>query len=144
LSNDSHSFESFQRDDDVKVGSERSFGFVFTVVFLVIGLWPFFNDGAIHLVPVGLAGGFALVSLVFPGLLKPLNLLWFKFGLLLHKIVNPVVMGLMFFLVMTPIALLMKVLGKSTFYRHFDSDVETYWIERSPPGPEPESMKNQF
>ncbi|HEY9081051.1 SxtJ family membrane protein [Magnetovibrio sp.] len=144
MSHDSHSFENFHRDDDVKVGSERSFGFVFTVLFLIIGLWPLFHDGVIRFWAIGIAGGFALVSLATPALLKPLNVIWFKFGLLLHKIVNPIVMGLMFFLVMTPIALLMKILGKVTFYRHFDADAQTYWIERAPPGPEPQSMKNQF
>ncbi|MEX0693934.1 MAG: hypothetical protein WD075_05790, partial [Rhodospirillales bacterium] len=77
-------------------------------------------------------------------LLRPLNLLWFKFGLLLYKIVNPVVMALLYYTTMVPTGLLMKLFGKDPLNRTFDAEAKSYWIERDPPGPEPESMKRQF
>jgi hypothetical protein len=87
---------------------------------------------------------FLMLALVAPKLLAPLNKLWMKLGLLLGKIVNPIVMGLLFFLTITPIGLLMRWMGKDQLRRGFDKRSASYWIERRPPGPPPESMKNQF
>ena len=87
---------------------------------------------------------FLVAALFFPPLLQPLNRLWTKFGLLLHKVVSPVVLGIMFFLVITPIGLLMRSLGKNPLQLRFDDDARSYWVHRRPPGPAPDSLKDQF
>ena len=88
--------------------------------------------------------GFLLVALGFPSILAPLNRLWLRFGLLLHRIVSPLVLGIMFFLVITPMGLLMRAFGKDLLRLKFDRAAASYWIERTPPGPPPESMADQF
>ncbi len=90
------------------------------------------------------ASAFLLVAVVYPKLLAPLNHLWFKFGLLLHKIVNPVVLAIMFFLVITPIGLLMRALGKDPLRLRLDKAATSYWIDRTPPGPSPDTLGDQF
>lgn len=136
--------EDYSRKDDVKAGSERAFGFVFAVVFALVAVWPLISGGAPRWWALVVGGVFVLVSLAAPGLLAPLNRLWFRFGQLLHKVVNPVIMGLLFFLTVTPIALLMRLTGKDPLRLRFDPQAESYWIERDPPGPEPETMRYQF
>ncbi|MDD9928124.1 MAG: SxtJ family membrane protein [Rhodospirillaceae bacterium] len=91
-----------------------------------------------------IAGVFLALAFAAPKLLSPLNRLWMRFGLLLHRIVNPLVMALLFFLVVTPIALLMRLFGKRPLHLETEPDAESYWIPRDPPGPEPETMKQQF
>ena len=136
--------EDFGRSDEVKGSSDRTFGIVFTVLFAVIGLWPLLGGGGVRVWSLALAGGFLALALVRPGVLRPLNRLWMKFGLLLHMIVNPLVMGLLFFVTVTPIGLAMRLVGKDPLGRHFDPAAESYWVLRDPPGPAPETMKNQF
>lgn len=117
---------------------------VFAAVFALIGLLPLAFGGALRLWSLLLAGAFVGVALVVPSLLAPLNRLWLRFGLLLHRIVSPLVLGIMFFLVITPMGLLMRAFGKDLLRLKFDRGAASYWIERSPPGPPPESMKDQF
>ena len=136
--------EDFGRSDEVKGSSDRTFGFVFTVLFAVIGLWPLMGGGGVRLWSLALAGSFLALALVRPSLLRPLNRLWMKFGLLLHMIVNPLVMGLLFYVTVTPIGLVMRLVGKDPLGRRFDPAAESYWVLRDPPGPAPETMKNQF
>ena len=88
------------------------------------------------------SGLFLVVAVAAPRLLAPLNRLWYRFGLLLHRIVNPVVMGLLFYATVTPIALVMRLVGKDPLHRAFDPQARTYWIERSPPGPKPRPCAN--
>ncbi len=138
--------ESFDREDKVKVGSERSFGFVFTGFFAIVGgvkAWAG-HDPLWVGVWFAAAGVVLVLALAAPSLLRPFNLLWFKFGLLLHHIVSPLVMGLMFFVVITPIAWLMRALGKRPLHLQFEPAAQSYWIPRTPPGPPPDSMKQQF
>jgi hypothetical protein len=90
------------------------------------------------------AVAFLLSALLFPRVLRRLNWLWLKVGLVLHAIVNPVVMGLLFYLTVTPIGLLFRWLGKDPLRLHFDTTADTYWIERRPPGPTPDTMRRQF
>jgi hypothetical protein len=90
------------------------------------------------------AAVFLAAALVFPSALGPLNRLWLKFGLLLHKIVSPVVLGIMFFLVITPIGLFLRARGKDPLRLKPNRQSKSYWIERVPPGPAPESIKDQF
>jgi hypothetical protein len=136
--------ESFSAVETVTVGSERSFGMVFAVVFTIVALWPLKNGGEVRLWALGAAAFFGLAALVAPQVLRPLNLLWFKFGLLLHHIVTPVVMGLLFFLTVTPTGLLMRATGKDPMRLKRDAAAKSYWIDRVPPGPAPGTMKNQF
>ncbi len=136
--------EDFGREDDSKPGSERGFGIVFAVVFALIGLWPLVGGGPVRLWALAGGGIFLAAGLFFPIVLRPLNRIWFLFGMALHKIVNPVVMGLLFFLTVTPIALIMRAMGKDPLHRKFDPDAKTYWIERDPAGPAPETMRQQF
>lgn len=137
--------ETLSRDEKLSAGSDRSFGFVFAAVFTVIGLFPLLGDTP-HVSdwPLVIAGVFLLLALVYPKILAPLNQLWFKFGLLLHKIVNPIIMGLIFFTTITPMAIGLRLLGKDPLKRKFDTDAKSYWIIRDPAGPKPDSMRNQF
>jgi predicted membrane metal-binding protein len=130
--------------DDVQMGSERSFGIVFAVVFAVIGLFPLIGSAQPRWWALAVAAAFLALALVYPALLRPLNRVWFRFGLLLHKITNPVVMGLMFFGTITPVALIMRIAGKDPLRLKLDRAATSYWIERDPPGPAPDSMDRQF
>ena len=136
--------ENFSAADDVKVGSNRSFGFVFTVVFSVVGLYPLWSGGELHIWGLVIAGLIFVSALAAPAILAPLNRIWFKFGMLLHKIVSPLIMGLIFFSCVMPIGLLMRVCGKRPLDLDFDPAATSYWIHRPPPSPEPGSMKRQF
>ena len=139
------SHENISRANDVKMGSERSFGFVFAAVFAAFGGWQLYlGDTVWAWAPLAGAGVFAMVALALPRLLRPLNIVWFKFGLLLHKIVSPLVLGLMFFVTVTPIALIFKILGKDPLSLRLEPRADSYWIHRDPPGPDPQSMSNQF
>lgn len=136
--------EDFTRHEKVEGSSDRAFGIVFAVVFLIIALWPLLDGEAPRLwslIVAGLLGGTAAIR---PALLAPFNRAWTRFGLLLHKIVNPVIMALVFYLTVTPTALIMRLLGKDPLRRRFDPDAASYWIKRDPPGPEPDTMKHQF
>jgi len=87
---------------------------------------------------------FAAGAMFAPNLLKPLNLLWFKFGLLLHRVINPAVMALLYYVSVVPTALIMRALGNDMLGLKLDRNATTYWIPRQPPGPAPETMKDQF
>lgn len=136
--------ERLRRSDKVKGSSNRSFGFVFAALFCIIGVWPLFKGFDPRYWALAVSGALFLVAILAPILLTPFNLVWFKFGLLLHRITNPLIMGLVFFLTVTPIGLIMRALGKDPLRLKIDKNAESYWIERAPPGPEPDSMKHQF
>jgi Saxitoxin biosynthesis operon protein SxtJ len=136
--------EDFSRKEDVKAGSERSFGLVMAAFFLIVACLPLIHAERVRLWALGVAAVFAGLALMWPAALAPLNRLWLKLGLVLYKVVNPIVLGLLFYLTVTPIALLMRVLGKDPLRLRRDPNAASYWLERTPPGPAPESMKNQF
>ena len=140
----SQTHESFSPVTDVKVGSERAFGLVFAAVFVIVGLLPLLGDGGVRFWALGVALAFAVIAFAMPRLLRPLNLVWFRFGLLLHAVVSPLVLGLLFFVTVTPTGLIMRMLGKDLLNLRRDETAESYWIVREPRGPAPESMKNQF
>ena len=126
--------------DDVKISSNRSFGIVFFVVFLIIALFPLINDGNIRLWSLIVSLAFLGLGLLNSKILSPLNKIWFKFGLFLGKIISPMVMGLIFFFVVTPIGILMRILKKDLLNLKLNNN-KSYWIEKN----EPKSkMKNQF
>jgi hypothetical protein len=129
--------------DDVKLGSDRSFGFVIAGVLALIAairLWH--GENATYFL-IGMLA-LAVPAAVWPRALRPLNLLWYRFGLLLHAVMTPLIMGLMFFTVITPIGWLMRILGKRPLALEFDPAARSYWIHRNPPGPAPDSLTNQF
>jgi len=126
--------------DDVKIGSNRSFGIVFFVVFLIIATYPLINGDELRLWSLIISIVFLSLGLVNSKILNPLNKLWFKFGIFLGKIISPLVMGIIFFLIVTPIGLLMRLLNKDLLNLKFNNN-NTYWIKKT----EPKSkMKNQF
>ena len=136
--------EDFGRERDVKVGSERAFGLVFAGVFTLIALWPLWGGANARLWALIVAAALAVAAAVVPRALRPLNVLWFRFGMLLHKVVTPAVMGLLFYATVTPTAMLMRLCRKDPLRLHFDRSAKSYWIERVPPGPAPETMRHQF
>lgn len=129
---------------EVKMGSERSFGIVFAIVFLLIALFPLLGDGGVRLWSAGVAAVFGGLAFLAPELLAPLNTLWFKFGMLLSKIMSPSVMGILFFVTVTPTGLFMRARGKDLLRQKLDPDAETYWIEVDPEQAALTSMKKQF
>ena len=123
----------------------RSFGFTVATLFLIIGGWPWvFRGEAPRLWALGLALVFAVAPLVAPRTLGPLNWLWFRFGLLLHGIVNPVIMALIYFAGVVPIGLLVRAAGKDLLRLRWEPQAASYWIPREPPGPRHGSMLKQF
>lgn len=138
------SHENLVRHDDVQPGSERNFGFVFAGFCAVVAAFMLWNGRPAFWGWLGAAALFAGLAVLLPRVLRPLNLLWFWFGLLLHHIVTPVVLGLMFYMVFTPIGLWMRLVGKRPLHLRFDPAARTYWMLREPPGPPAESFKNQF
>jgi hypothetical protein len=136
--------ERLSGHDVIKGSSDRSFGIVFAAVFTIIGLWPLLDGEGVRWWSLAIALGFAAVATARPGLLAPLNRLWFKFGLLLNSIVSPLVMGLLFYLIITPFALFMRLTGKDLLHLKRDPEARSYWILREPPGPSPETIKNQY
>ena len=126
--------------DDIKIGSNKSFGLVFFVVFLIIATYPLINGDELRLWSLIISIVFLFLGLFNSKILNPLNKLWFKFGIFLGKIISPLVMGIIFFLVVTPIGLLMRLLNKDLLNLRFNNN-GSYWIEKT----EPKSkMKNQF
>lgn len=136
--------ESLHREEHVELSSNRSFGLVFVAVFVIVALLPLLHGHAVRLWSLGVAGLILLVALAVPDLLAPLNRLWMRFGMLLHHIVSPLVLGLMFFVVVTPMGVLMRLLGKDPLRLKRDAAASTYWVARTPPGPPPDSFDHQF
>ncbi len=125
---------------NIKISSNRSFGIVFFFVFLVIALYPFINSGELRLWSLLISIIFLILGLINSKILTPLNKIWFKFGLLLGKIISPIIMGIIFFCVVTPIGLFMRLLKKDILNLKF-SNLNTYWIKKE--GPK-SKMRNQF
>ena len=124
----------------IKVGSNKSFGIVFFVFFLIIGLYPLINEENVRIWSIVISIIFLILGLINSQILTPLNILWFKFGMLLGRFVSPIVMGLVFFLVVTPTGLIMKLFNKDLLKLRKNKN-NSYWIKR----PETKSeMKNQF
>ena len=136
--------EDLHRKQDIKVSSNRALGFVFAIFFTLIGLFPLIYSDGIHYWALVTAIIFLILGTLFPNYLKPVNYLWFKFGLLLHKIVNPLIMGFLFVTTVIPTALIMRMLGKDPLKRRFDRSIKSYWIKRQPPEITSEDMRNQF
>ena len=125
---------------DIKIGSNRSFGIVFFVVFLIIGLWPIINNGDIRNWSVIISAIFLVLGLLNSKVLTPLNKTWFRFGIFLGNFIAPIVMAIVYFLVVTPIGILMKIVKKDLINLKKNNN-KSYWIEKNEIK---SSMKNQF
>lgn len=136
--------ERLSKGQSMAIGSDRGFGIAFAVVFSVIGLIPLPFGGSPRWWAIGTAGALLLAAVVVPGLLSPLNRVWHRIGLLLHRIVFWVALALLFYSVVTLTGMVMRLLGKDLLSRRLDRNAASYWIHRVPPGPKPESMRNQF
>ena len=126
--------------DDVKISSNRSFGIVFFLVFLLIALYPLTYVGDVRIWSVIISLFFLVLGLLNSKILTPLNKLWFKFGIFLGKIISPLIMGIIFFLVVTPIGFVMRLLGKDLLNLKYNKN-KSYWIEKDSIK---SKMKNQF
>ena len=136
--------EDFSREEHVKAGTDRGFGQVFAGFFAILAGFSYWHGTTTWHYTLPIAAAFLIVAYVYPKALGPLNRLWLKFGLLLYKVMNPLVLGLLFFVTIMPIGLLMRAFGKDFLRLKIDRNAKSYWIERTPPGPPPQSMKNQF
>ena len=136
--------EDFARKQEGEGSSDRAFAFVFAVFFGVIGLSPLRAHHPMRWWAFPIAGLFLFVGVLKPVWLHPLNKYWTKLGLLIGRIVSPMVTAMLFYTVVTPTALLFRILGKDPLRLSRDPQVGSYWIERQPPGPAPETMTNQF
>ena len=126
--------------NDIKISSNRSFGVVFFIVFLLIALYPVINKEEIRVWSLIVSLIFLVLGLLNSKILNPLNQIWFKFGVLLGRIISPLIMVIIFFFVVTPIGLIMRTLGKDILNLRYNTK-KTYWIEKT--GPK-SKMKNQF
>jgi hypothetical protein len=138
--------ENFSRGPPVTSGSERSFGIVMAAFFAVVALWPLLHD--VRSAPLwwalAVTGGFLVITLAVPTALRPLNRLWTNLGLILSRIVTPIVLAFLFYGVVTPVAAVMRIFGKDPLRLRPAPEAESYWIVRPSPGPPPSSMKQQF
>lgn len=128
-------------NEKIKIGSNKSFGIVFSIVFLLIALYPLIKSSDIRFWSLLISAIFFFLGLINSFILTPLNKLWFQFGIILGKIFSPIIMGIIFFFVVTPIGLLMKILKKDLINLKFNNQIKTYWIEKNDPK---SKMSNQF
>jgi len=142
MANQTH--ESYLRQEATVPGSDRSFGMVMAAAFALLAVVNFWRVGHAWPWTGTLAAVFFVSACLFPTALRPLNRMWFQFGLLLHKVVNPIVMAFVFFGAVLPTGLIMRAVGKDPMRLKCQPDANSYWIERRPPGPAPESLKDQF
>jgi hypothetical protein len=138
------SHEVFVRDEKVAPGSDRSFGLVMALALGAVTALNAWHSGKLWPWTGGVAALLLAAALLRPAVLHPLNLVWLRFGLLLHKVVNPVVMALLFYGTVLPTGLIMRLMGKDLLRLKRQPDADSYWIVRRPPGPSPETMRDQF
>ena len=125
----------------VRMSSNRSFGLLFFIVFFIISLWPLKSHGDLKLWAFALSLIFLCLGILNSKILNPLNKLWFKFGILLGSVVSPIVLGIVFFVVVTPLGIIMRILNKDLLKLKMYKNINTYWINREK---EKSSMKKQF
>ena len=126
--------------EKIKLPSNRNFGIVFSIVFLIIAIWPILNQNEIRIWSIIISLIFLILGLINSKFLSPLNKAWFKFGLILGSVIAPIVMGIVFFFVVTPTGLIMKVLGKDILGLKRNKN-NTYWLEKDNSN---NNLKNQF
>jgi hypothetical protein len=138
-------FESHPQEEPAgDAGSNRNFGWLLAGALVVVGLWPLWRHQDVRWWAMALGLGFGVVALVAPSVLDPLRCAWMKFGWLLGKIVSPVVMGVLLYAVVTPVGLFQRLFRRDQLRLKWDREAKSYWQNREPPGPPPDSMTNQF
>lgn len=128
----------------IEAGSTRSFGVVFAIVFGLIGLYPLLGGFPVRLWALVIGGVFLFFAFFFSEVLQPLNRLWFRLGMLLASIVNPIVMFIIYVVTIVPFGLGARLFGKDLLRLKFQPTQSSYWEKRDPPGPEPDSLNHQF
>ncbi len=137
-------FENLHEHGELKYSSDRSFGFVFAVFFSLLTIWPLFSGRSPRWGALALAFLFLATALLFPRALGPLNRLWAKLGLVLQKIMTPLIMGVLFYLLFTPIGVLLRIFGKDPMRKKLEPQSKTYWMGRGESEPKPQTLSNQF
>jgi hypothetical protein len=140
----SSTHEDFEREHEVRRATNRKFGLVMAGAFAFVALAPMVSGKAMRLWAAPIAGVFLVLTLFVPHVLEPLNKLWFALGLLIGRITSPIFLAAFYFLVLTPLALLMRITGKDVLRLRRDGAAGSYWIPRTPPGPEPSTLRRQF
>ena len=133
-----------KRETQISLPSDRKFGLTFAVVFALVGGLQLWKGTGHEVVWFVLAAVFLLAALAFAKVLHPLNVAWMTLGHLLNKVVSPVVMGVIFFGLLTPIAAAMRMRGRDLLRRRYEPAAGSYWIERNPPGPDGSTFPQQF
>ena len=128
------------KNQEIKISSNRNFGIVFFIVFLIIAFWPLLNSNEINYWSLAISITFLILGLTNSKILTPLNKIWYKFGVLLGNVIAPIVMGIVFFLVVTPTSIIMKILGKDLLNLKKKNN-NSYWIEKKNQN---SKMKNQY
>jgi Saxitoxin biosynthesis operon protein SxtJ len=136
--------EDFNRKQEGEGSSDQGFGIVFAIFFALVGLAPLRTHHPVRWVALAIGGGLLIVALVRPVWLRFPNRAWGKLGRLMGRVASPVVTALLFFLVVTPMGFLMRVSGKDPLRLRSEPGASSYWIERRPPGPAPQTMSSQF
>lgn len=136
--------ETFERNEAVAGSSDKAFGLTFAAIGTIVGLLPLLHGGPVRLWAIGAAVLFLAPAIFLPQALAPLNRLWLRIGLTLHRIVNPLALGIMFYLFLTPLAVVMRLFGTRFLSLGFDPRARSYWIRRDLPGPKPETLRRQF
>lgn len=127
-----------------RMPTDRSFGLTFAAIFSVVSAWLLWRGGSYWPLTLGVAALFLLAALTYPRVLHRMNTAWMYFGLALNRIVSPIVMGALFFGLLTPVAVLMRLRGRDVLQRRCDLARPSYWIKREPPGPDGSSFPRQF
>tara|TARA_X000001036_G_scaffold416018_1_gene432649 strand:- start:15 stop:407 length:393 start_codon:yes stop_codon:yes gene_type:complete len=127
--------------NEINKSSNRSFEILFFIVFLLIGFYPYLNQQDLRIWALIISLVFLILGVIDSKILTPLNNIWFKFGIFLGKIISPLIMGLIFFLVVTPTGIVMRIFGKDLLNLKFNKNMKSYWIDKT--GPK-SKMKNQF
>ncbi len=141
------SHENFARAKELKTATNRSFGLVVGGILAAIGglrAYLHAGPGVVEIVLWSIGVALIVLALVAPGWLTPFNRAWTLLGYALSKVVTPIIMGLVFFTTVTPTGLIARLMGKDLLKTKLEPSADTYWVERKPPGPAPETMKNQF
>ena len=136
--------EQSKREHAIEGSSDRVFGLLFAAIFAGVGLWPLFKGGPLRIWSLLIGAVFLILALALPRALSRLNRAWMQLGLLLNRIVSPVAIGVVYYLALVPTALVMRAFGKLPLQLKYDPKASSYWIARKPPGPDPQTMNDQF
>ena len=126
------------------MGSERGFGLVMAAFFFLVAVITNFHGGKQRHLALGLGAAIFLCAFAAPRLLSPLNRIWYRLGMALHAVINPIIMGLIFYGAIVPMGAVLRLFGKDLLRLKWEPNAKSYWIPREPPGPEPGSMSKQF